>query len=154
MLYFEKRVFNDVKYDIPMCQYHSTRPQPIQLVPTMQKKLFTSSFQAKFLKIRYTKVAGTSSFLMCQQIFFFPILYHSQGHIWAKMAHYGPPLTPKKWPKTDPYEPKMAKNVLRTRNTWRLLNSSVWMYCLKVKLICRCVDVKFTLSFTAITPSL
>ena len=32
----------DVKYDIPMCQSHSTRPQPIQLVPTMQKKLFTS----------------------------------------------------------------------------------------------------------------
>ena len=30
--------FKDVKYDIPMCQYHSTRPQPIQLVPTMQKK--------------------------------------------------------------------------------------------------------------------
>ena len=34
--------FKDVKNDIPMCQYHSTRPQPIQLVPTMQKKLFTS----------------------------------------------------------------------------------------------------------------
>ena len=34
----------DVKYDIPMCQYHSTRPQPIQLVPIMQKKLFMSSF--------------------------------------------------------------------------------------------------------------
>ena len=41
--------FKDVKYDIPMCQSHSTRPQPIQLVPTMQKKLFMSSFQAKFL---------------------------------------------------------------------------------------------------------
>ena len=26
--------FKDDKYDIPMCQYHSTRPQPIQLVPT------------------------------------------------------------------------------------------------------------------------
>ena len=49
--------FKDVKYDIPMCQSHSTRPQPIQLVPTMQKKLFMSSFQAKFLKIRFTKVA-------------------------------------------------------------------------------------------------
>ena len=30
-------MFKDVKYDILMCQYHSTRPQPIQLVPTMQK---------------------------------------------------------------------------------------------------------------------
>ena len=31
-------MFKDVKYDIPMCQSHSTQPQPIQLVPTMQKK--------------------------------------------------------------------------------------------------------------------
>ena len=30
-----------------MCQCHSTRPQPIQLVPTIQKKLFTLSFQPK-----------------------------------------------------------------------------------------------------------
>ena len=64
----------DVKYDIPMCQSHSTRPRPIQLVPTMQKKLLTSSFQAKFLKIRFTKVTCTSSFLMYMQIFFFPLL--------------------------------------------------------------------------------
>ena len=63
----------------------------------MQKKLFTSSFQAKFLKIRFTKVACTCSFLMYMQIFFFPSLNHSQGHIWAKMSHYVPPLTPKKW---------------------------------------------------------
>ena len=35
MLYFLKSwVFKDVKYDITMCQYHSTRPQPIQLVLT------------------------------------------------------------------------------------------------------------------------
>ena len=52
--------FKDVKYDVPMSQYHSTRPQPIQLVPTMQKKLFTLSFQPKFLKIWFTKVTATS----------------------------------------------------------------------------------------------
>ena len=51
--------FKDVKYDIPLYQSHSTRPQPIQLAPTMQKKLFMSSFQAKFLKIRFTKVFTT-----------------------------------------------------------------------------------------------
>ena len=34
--------YKDVKYDILMCQSHSNRPQPIQLVPTMQKKLFMS----------------------------------------------------------------------------------------------------------------
>ena len=38
------------------------------------KKLFKSSFQAKFLKIRFTKVAVPCSFLMEQQIFFFTIL--------------------------------------------------------------------------------
>ena len=85
-----------------MCQYHSTRPQLIHLVPTMQKKLFTSSFPAKFKKIRFTKVAGTSSFLMCQQISFFPSVNQSQGHIWDRVAHYGPPLTPKKtWAKNS-----------------------------------------------------
>ena len=40
--------FKDVKCDIPMCQY----------------QLFTSSFQAKFLKIRFTKVTCTCSVLM------------------------------------------------------------------------------------------
>ena len=37
-IFLKSWVFKDVKYDIPMCQCHSTRPQPIQLVPTMQKK--------------------------------------------------------------------------------------------------------------------
>ena len=37
-IFFKSWGFKDVKYDIPMCQYHSTRPQPFQLVPTMQKK--------------------------------------------------------------------------------------------------------------------
>ena len=95
-IFLKSWVFKDVKYDIPMCQYHSTRPQPIQLVPTMQKKLFTSSFQAKFLKIWFTKFTDTSSFLVCQQNFFFPSLYHSHEHIWAKIPRYAPPLTPRK----------------------------------------------------------
>ena len=63
---FEKLSVQDVKHDIPMCQGHSTRPQPIQLGPTMQKKLFTLSFQPKFLKIRFTKVTASRSFLMRQ----------------------------------------------------------------------------------------
>ena len=33
----------------------------IQLVPTMQKKLFTLSFQPKFLKIWFTKVTASRS---------------------------------------------------------------------------------------------
>ena len=41
MLYFLKSwVFKDVRYDIPMCQYRSTRPLSIQLVLTMQKALY------------------------------------------------------------------------------------------------------------------
>ena len=59
--------FKDVEFDIPMCQSHSTRPQPIQLVLTMQKKLFMSSFQAKFLKIRFTKVTRHGS--ICANFF-------------------------------------------------------------------------------------
>ena len=80
----------------------TTRPQLIQLVPTMQKMLFTSSFLAKFMKIRFTNVAGTSSFFMCHQISFFTSVNQSQGHIWDRVAHYGPPLTPKKtWAKNS-----------------------------------------------------
>ena len=71
-IFLKSWVFKDVKYDIPMCQYHSTRPQPIQLVPTMQKKLFTSSFQPKFLKIWFTKVAATSSKSYVAANFFVP----------------------------------------------------------------------------------
>ena len=47
--------FKDVKS-------HSSRLQPIQFVPTMQKMLFSLSFLGKFLKIRFVKVTGTSSF--------------------------------------------------------------------------------------------
>ena len=63
-------VFKDVKYDIPMCQYHSTWPQPIQVVPTKQKKLFTLSFQPKFLRISFTKVTVTSRKSYVAAIFF------------------------------------------------------------------------------------
>ena len=66
----------------------------------------------KFYDTLPLKVACTRSFLMYMQIFFFPSLYHSHGHIWAKISRYAPPLTPKKRPKTDPYRPKMAKRVV------------------------------------------
>ena len=70
MLYFFKTWWSkDVKYDILKCQYHSTRPQLIQLIPTVQITLFTSSFQGKFLKIRVTKVTCTCSFFMYMYIF-------------------------------------------------------------------------------------
>ena len=45
-------------YDISMFNPIQLGPgRPIQLVPTMKKELFTSSFQAKFLKIGFKKVA-------------------------------------------------------------------------------------------------
>ena len=46
-----------------------SRPQLIQLIPTVQITLFTSSFQGKFLKIRVTKVTCTCSFFMYMYIF-------------------------------------------------------------------------------------
>ena len=71
-IFLKSWVFKDVKYDIPMCKYHSTRPQPIQLVPTMQKMHFTLSFQPKFLKIWFTKVAATSIKSYIHANFFVP----------------------------------------------------------------------------------
>ena len=44
---------------------------PIQLGPTMQNKLFTSSFQAKFLKIRFTKLQA--NFLYASKFSFSPV---------------------------------------------------------------------------------
>ena len=76
-----------------MRQSHSTRPQPIQLVPTMQKMLFTSSFLAKFMKIRFTNVAGTSSFLYVPADFFFPQCQPVPG---AYLGQSGP-----LWPTSD-----------------------------------------------------
>ena len=125
---------------------HSTRPHNA-------KNLFTSSFQAKFLKIRFTKVAGTSSFLVCQQIFFFPNLNHSQGHIWAKMSHHVPPLTPKKWPKRTHIGQKwqkewcyhtFVKEWMKALDKTRILAPSDYFYyfsfprygCLKSKFLC------------------
>ena len=59
-------------------------PSPFNSSPQCKKKLFTLSFQPKFLKIRFTKVAASRSFLMRQQIFFFLLAKWSQGHVWAK----------------------------------------------------------------------
>ena len=88
-------MFKDVKYDIPLCQYHSTRPQPIQLVPTMQKKLFTSSFQAKFLKLWFTKVAGTSIKSYVPADFLFSQCKVVLGAcFWAIEPHWAAPGTP------------------------------------------------------------
>ena len=71
---------------------HSTWPQIIQLFPTMQKNLFTSSFQAKFLKIRFTKVPGTN--------FLFPQCKPLPG---AYLGKNGP-----QWPTSNTQ--KMTKN--------------------------------------------
>ena len=46
--------------------YHTVQivmvdPCDIQLLPTINKRLFMSSFQVKFLKIRFTKVATSNT---------------------------------------------------------------------------------------------
>ena len=100
-IFLKSWVFKDVKYDIPMCQYHSTRPQPIQLVPTMQKKLFTLSFQPKFLKIWFTKVAATSSKSYVPANFFFSWSGGPRGMFWATEPHLEHPF----WSLFLPKEP-------------------------------------------------
>ena len=61
MLYF---VFKGVKYDIPMCQSHSTYPHNA-------KKELTSTFQAKFQKIRHKNLYGIKRHLTASAQFFF-----------------------------------------------------------------------------------
>ena len=92
---------------IPMCQYHSTRPQSIQLVLTTQKSSLCHHFRRNSWKLGSQKLHVHAHFWCTCKFSFCPNLNHSQGHIWAKMCHY---VT--KWPKTDPYRPKMAKRVV------------------------------------------
>ena len=55
---------------------HSTRPHNA-------KKLFMSSFQAKFLKIELAKVDGKRSIVMASVRFLFPSVNQFRGHIWV-----------------------------------------------------------------------
>ena len=57
---------------------------------------------------------------MYMQIFFFPSLYHSHGHIWAKIPRYAPALTPKKRPKTDHVHmgPIKMRGLSKIASTW------------------------------------
>ena len=89
----------------PMCQSHSTRPQPIQLVPTMQKKLFMSSFQAKFLNW-VKKVTCTCSFL---HVIFLFLVSTSPGPYFGQKVLHSLPSNTQKWP-------KMAKN-----SVWKIV---------------------------------
>ena len=144
---FEKLGVQDVKYDIPMCQSHSTRPHNA-------KKLFTSSFQAIFLKIGFTKVTCTCSFL-CTCTFWSSHCSQVPRHIWAKLWHNVTPLTPKKWPKMAAYELEIfleplvsrygrlklkflfeqfshciysfcSTELTKSRNTWSLKSRNTW----------------------------
>ena len=105
-----------------MCQYQSTRPQPIQLVSTMQKKLFTLSFQPKFLKIRFTKVAGSRSFLMIQQ-FFSP----HQMFPGVCLSQIVTPLTPKNTHKEWCYH-TFVKEWIKALDKTRILAPSDYFY--------------------------
>ena len=58
--------FKDVKYDIPMCQSHSTRPHPIQLVPTMQKSSLRQHFRQNSWKFGSQKLLAQALKVMCQ----------------------------------------------------------------------------------------
>ena len=67
---FEKLSVQDVKHDIPMCQGHSTRPQPIQFGPSP----FNSAPQCKKSSLRYQ--FGRNSWKLGSQ----RLLHH--GHFW------------------------------------------------------------------------
>ena len=91
------------------------------------------------------KFTCTWSFLMYMQIFVFPSLYLSHGHIWAKISRYAPPLTPKKCPKTDPYRQKMAKKsgatTLLWKNGWKPLTRWEFWHLWSISIIFRFRDM-------------
>ena len=62
--------FKDVKFDIPMCQSHSTRPQPIQLVPTMQKSSLCHHFRQNSWKFGSQKLLTKAHFWLVVNFLF------------------------------------------------------------------------------------
>ena len=107
-IYLKSWGFRDFKYI-----WHSPCVNPIQLGPTMQKKLFMSSFQAKFLNW-VKKVTRTCSFL--HVIFFCSQCQPVPGHIWAKKVPHSLPSNTQKMPKMAEYGPKLAKN-----SVWKIV---------------------------------
>ena len=77
-IFLKSWVFKDVKYDIPMCQYHSTRPQPIQLVPTMQKISLRHNFRPNLGKLGSQR-NWVKTFLL-------PKMTHLTARKWPKMS--------------------------------------------------------------------
>ena len=115
-IFLKSWVFKDVKYDIPMCQYHSTRPQPIQLVPTMQKKAL------------YVIISVQNSWKLGSQK-----LLH-QGHFWwrSKFFSFSLPSGPRgmfepnsdtsnthKHPKTPTKHPQTPTKSGATTLSWK-----------------------------------
>ena len=81
---------------------HSTHPHNVK----------KHRFRQNSWKLSSQKLLLHAHFLCNSRFSFFPILFHSQGHIWAKMSQNVTPLTPKIWPKMAAYEPKRGRNAL------------------------------------------
>ena len=78
-IFLKSWVFKDVKYDIPMCQYHSTRPQPIQLVPTMQKSSLRHHFRRNSWKLGSQNLHVHGHFWCTCKFSFFPVFTTPRG---------------------------------------------------------------------------
>ena len=67
------------------------------------------NLDARFFVIFYNESARILHFFATQlHLFCSPVSIGPRGMFWAIEPHWATPLTPKKWPKTDPYRPKMA----------------------------------------------
>ena len=71
----------------------------VELQNTCKKKVEQKSARKTqhmlFLKSWYSKFTCTCTHFLRKFSSFPSFTYHSQGHIWAKMAHNGPPVAPK-----------------------------------------------------------
>ena len=94
---FEKLSVQDVKHDIPMCQGHSTRPQPIQFgpspfnsAPQCKKSSLRHHFRRNSWKLGSQKLLFHTQFWWNSKFSFSPFFTTPRGIFgqkWPTMAH-------------------------------------------------------------------
>ena len=130
MLYFWNAWCSRIQYDIPICQSHSTQPQPIQRVPTMQKSSLRHHFRRNSWKLDSQNLQAQAHFWCACKFSFFPVFFTPMGILGKNVSLCATANTQK----MDPYRPKMAKRVVlphfreRALDKTRILAPSHYFY--------------------------
>ena len=82
--------------------------RPFSLSPPCQKKLFTLSFHAKFLKIRFAQLTCTYTFLMYMYIFFLLVLITPRAYL-GKIVPLCAASNTQKMTKSGPIQAEIGK---------------------------------------------